>query len=190
MHKELKVGWDHATLMVYVEKRMIKRGLRLKKNTTTTYPPEFHADWNDALSKCSFDLMTLIIKQESLQLTAFDEEIKQLKQDIISRMPAKDWTDWIEKTQSNLIKTETLINNTKQSKFVRDQKDYDNNCVYSWPRERPAKYGTKSILKNADRATVQHIVDALVFQIPTHRWRLHNYYSKDYSNLTDMTCQS
>lgn len=52
MHKELKVGWNHATLNTYLEKRMIPRGLLLKKNTTATYPPEFHTEWNDILSKC------------------------------------------------------------------------------------------------------------------------------------------
>lgn len=65
MHKELRVWWDFTTLNTYMEHKMIPRGLRLNKNTTSVYTPEFQSQWEKALSNCSFTLMSLIITQEN-----------------------------------------------------------------------------------------------------------------------------
>lgn len=62
MQKELKVFWNHTTLNSYVKSQMIPRGLRMRKNTTSMCTPEFQTQWNDALSKCSLELMSLIVK--------------------------------------------------------------------------------------------------------------------------------
>lgn len=58
------VWWDLTGLKQYVGKDMIPRGLRIKKFPSTLYSEEFTLQRNNILTKCSVELMELIIQQE------------------------------------------------------------------------------------------------------------------------------
>lgn len=65
---EMRTSWDANTLRMYTDRDMIPRGLRLKKIPTTIYSTEFTKEWNQILSKCSGDLIKLIIRYEDTKL--------------------------------------------------------------------------------------------------------------------------
>lgn len=46
-------------LKQYIGESMMPKGARIKKFPSTSYSNEFMVKWNDVLSKCSLDLMSL-----------------------------------------------------------------------------------------------------------------------------------
>lgn len=173
MHKEQKVWWNHTTLNSYVESQIIPRGLRLRKNTTSMYTPDFQTQWNDILSTCSFQLISLIIKQEDIRLQEFKSQISVLQQDLKQHMSVDEWSSQFKKIEEGLRKAENIIVQTKKSKFERDQNDYKNNQVYTWHQERRSTPHNKSILKNQRQRNNS-----------MHR---RNVSFSDYGNVSDIT---
>lgn len=82
IQKELRTWWDRSTLSSYVEKKLIPRGLRIKKIATTVYSEAFQNEWNDILTNCSVELMKLIIQYEEKMLEDLDVEIQNLQESI------------------------------------------------------------------------------------------------------------
>lgn len=64
MSSQLSTCWTATTLEQYVEKSMIPRGLRIKKNPTFQADESFNKKWNDTLSDCSLKLIKLLIEHE------------------------------------------------------------------------------------------------------------------------------
>lgn len=134
---ELKVWWDFNTLKSYLERDMIPRGLRIKKYPTTTYSDEFKKAWNSILSRCSLDLIKLIVKHEEQKLTevrASIIEVEKTANEKFSTQP--DFTDLISKMNDNISKLEEIITNIKKKKYQRDLQDYTEDKVYIWRQER------------------------------------------------------
>lgn len=65
-----------------MERNMIPRGLCITKLPTTTYSPEFTNAWNSVVSKCSFDLIQLIIQYEEVKLSEMEGKINELQTSI------------------------------------------------------------------------------------------------------------
>lgn len=66
-------------------------------------------------------------------------------------MPVDEWNNWNKRVQENLNKLENTITTTKRNKFERDQMDYNSDKVYSWHKDYPKKFTTKSILKKRNK---------------------------------------
>lgn len=149
--REMKIWWDQTTLKSYIERKMVPRGLRLKKSTTFPYPPEFQIKWDDILSKCSMELMTLIIQQEELQLADIQKDITSLQESTSKIISEQDFDDWNKNINIKLEETEDYIINVKESKLKRDQEDYDNHKVYTWFKDKYHRTPSRPILKNRNR---------------------------------------
>lgn len=63
----------------------IPRGLRLRKLPTTIYSDHFIEEWNAILSKCSLDLMGLIVKQEEAKLVELRSHIVVMQKEIYEK---------------------------------------------------------------------------------------------------------
>lgn len=146
---ELRVWWDANTLKMYIDRDMIPRGLRLKKAPTMIYTPDFLTEWNQILSKCSSDLIKLIISHEDVKLVEIRNEIQVLQQTMDTKFAAlEEYKNAIAKMETNLNKLETTIADTKKRKYQRDIQDYAKNEVYTWKTDTK---GTRSILRNQTR---------------------------------------
>lgn len=146
---ELKTWWDANSLRTYLERKIIPRGLRIKKIPTSTFSPEFITTWNSILSECSFELIQLIIQHEEIKLTDLEEKIKDLETTVANKYSSHtDYENLCEKMESNLSKLETIIANIKKKKYQRDIIDYSENKVYEWRR---ANNRPRSILKKRIR---------------------------------------
>ncbi|XP_056393166.1 uncharacterized protein LOC130285592 isoform X1 [Hyla sarda] len=144
---QLKTWWDATTLSQYLEKNMIPRGLRIRKKCTTSYDEDFTNRWNDALSRCSLELMSLIIEKEELKLADLEQSINKI---LVSIEPFKQSTDFEalqSKMNEHLSQLEETVTNIKKTKFNRDLRDYTTNTVYNWQTKKP--YKPRSILKHS-----------------------------------------
>lgn len=139
---ENKVWWDYKMLQRYQSAKMIPRGLRLKKQPTTTYEVDFHEEWNAKLSECSFMLMDMLIKREQRKLEELKQEIEGKENDLRGAMTDTDFQSIARNIGEKVKKHEDSFVEIKQRKFSRDLNDYQNNQVYSWHLNRP-----RSILK-------------------------------------------
>lgn len=138
---------DSTTLRSYVTKSMIPRGLRLKKAPTAKYTEEFTNKWNAILSDCSLKLMRLIIEQEELILKDIAEEIQITVTSLTPFEGNGDLAGLKAAMESNLLKLEDMITETKKSKFSRDNNDYKQNQVYTWKVNPYQSRQPRSILK-------------------------------------------
>lgn len=145
--KELRTWWDATTLKSYISKKMIPRGLRLKKFPTSNYSESFTTEWNDTLTDCSLKLMGLLVKQEDLMLNDLNIEIQALEQLITTEHNKEEYTLLKEKMETNLRKLEDDVMNMKKVKFNRDTLDYQKQQVYNWQAAYPRRKFPRSILK-------------------------------------------
>lgn len=135
LSKEMRTWWDLSTLQSYVDKKMIPRGLRLKKFPSTVYNEDFKQQWENTLTNCSMELMRLIISQEEHTLKDIRLKIVTL-QDIVKEQAESDaFNNLDQHMQENLDKLEKIITDTKQSKFMRDLQDYKTGFVYLWNKQ-------------------------------------------------------
>lgn len=141
--KELRTWWDYTTLNSYLDKKLIPRGLRIKKIATTIYPEPFQNEWNSILTKCSVDLMKLIVQYEQKSLDEMETEIKTLQDTISKLAPPGKMEEITKQIDTNILKLEENIMILKRRKFQRDVQDYIKGEVYTWTTNKP-----KSILKS------------------------------------------
>lgn len=132
---QIKVWWDSTTFTCYIQNHMVPRGLLIKKTAMSIQTPEFKKRWDDILSDCSIKLMQLIVEDEEIQLKKIDNEIKELESSVKSDFASPNWEKWANTLSTNLKELEERIMSVKQ-KFERDLRDYDNNEIYTWRKER------------------------------------------------------
>ncbi|KAG8593608.1 hypothetical protein GDO81_000903 [Engystomops pustulosus] len=148
LSKEVKIWWDAETLTSYLNRKMIPRGLRIKKMPTTIYSDLFLETWNQTLSDCSEKLMALIIQEEQNILANIKLEMEDIKNQLNELSPTENLSNVEEEIKSNLTEMENSIMEIKKKKFDRDLLDYKYNEVYTWKSFRSSKKNTpKSILK-------------------------------------------
>lgn len=63
--QHIRTTWNILTLEQYLEKKMVPRDLRLKKNPTFPVSEEFTSKWNEILTDCSLKLIQLLIMAEN-----------------------------------------------------------------------------------------------------------------------------
>lgn len=68
MSQQLRTCWNTTTLEQYLEKGMVPRGLRIKKNPLFQSTEEFQTQWNTILSECFPKLICSIITSEKEKL--------------------------------------------------------------------------------------------------------------------------
>lgn len=144
MRKEMRLWWDCTGLQRYIDECMVPRGLRIKKSPSTIYSDLFIVEWNDILSKCSFDLMRLISTYEEKLLVDVNQNIVSLKESVMQYRSLSIYDDLNTDLQLNISNLETEIMETKRSKYLRDLKDYEDGTVYIRTKDKRFPY---SILK-------------------------------------------
>ncbi|OCT83472.1 hypothetical protein XELAEV_18026014mg [Xenopus laevis] len=137
MSHELLVCWDILTLEKYISSKWIPRGLRIKKFPTFAKDDmDFANKWNNVLTKCSMELMGLIIEYKKHDLLNTREEINESQLLLMSL----DKTPELERLDSQLKiylqKLEVSVSARKRRKLKRDKRDYENNMVYLWHRPK------------------------------------------------------
>lgn len=132
LRKELKLWWDTTTLNAYIDKKMIPRGLRIKKVATGIQTADFTKKWEDTLSECSLKLMLLIVEHEQEQLKTLEQEILTLNKDIEPLNKMSEYEGLNRMILDNLSQLEDVLATTKQGKFQRDLSDYENGQIYTW----------------------------------------------------------
>lgn len=121
--KETKVWWNLSTLENYLQKDMIPRGLRMRKNPPAIYGKGFVSRWINILSLCSIKLMELLINYERGCMQDTREEIKSLQASITPYAALKIFAAIDAKIKNNITKLKTQISEFKKSKFTRDLQD-------------------------------------------------------------------
>lgn len=146
LSQEAFLCWDIATLEKYIGVSRIPRGLRIKKFPMFARGDnDFVTKWNNVLSKCSFELMTLIINHKKDALIDLREEIKLKQSDLSLCEKTISFTQLDKDLKHYLDTLEKSISEKKKRKFLRDKQDYDNDSVYVWRRPR-------SILRNRNNS--------------------------------------
>ncbi|OCT99728.1 hypothetical protein XELAEV_18005509mg [Xenopus laevis] len=145
MSQELLLCWDIVTLEKYVAMNRIPRGLRMRKFPTFARDDDlFINKWNDTLSRCSFELMALIINHKKQDLIATRENINESQLLLSSLEKLPDLSDLDKKLKEHLSSLEQTVSSRKKKKLNRDRMDYENNAVYVWRRPksilRPKNY--------------------------------------------------
>ncbi|OCT86451.1 hypothetical protein XELAEV_18020135mg [Xenopus laevis] len=137
--------WDIATLEKYIAVSRIPRGLRIKKFPMFAKgDTDFISRWNNILTKCSLELMSLIIHHKENTLVSLREEIKDKQKELSQCDKTQIFIDFYKELKNHLDVLEKTVSECKKRKFVRDKQDYDNDTVYLWRRP-------KSILKYASK---------------------------------------
>lgn len=145
--KEIRIWWDLTGLQQYINESMIPRGLRIKKIPSTLYSESFLTEWNTILSKCSLELMSLIVSHEEALLRTISTEIQSLKESLLPIQQLSSYATLLEDLTAHTDKLEAEIMDTKRHKYLRDLQDYEQGEVYTYKKaERP-----HSILKNRRR---------------------------------------
>ncbi|OCT75762.1 hypothetical protein XELAEV_18030949mg [Xenopus laevis] len=145
MSYKLLLCWGILTLEKYISLKWIPRGLRLKKYPTFAREDfDFANKWNDVLSKCSMEIMGLIINHKQQELSSTREGIKesQVHLTTLDKSPGFDRLDM--KLKEYLLKLESSVSAQKKCKLKRDKMDNYNDMVYMWNKP-------KSILRNRSK---------------------------------------
>ncbi|OCT61007.1 hypothetical protein XELAEV_18047033mg [Xenopus laevis] len=128
MSYELLTCWDILT---------IEKGLRLRKYPTFARGnQDFANKWNDALSKCSMELMGFIIDYKRQKLSNIRDGIKELQIHLTALEKSPDFDRLDTKLQEHLPKLETSVSTRKKRTLKRDKRDYDNEMVYLWNKPK------------------------------------------------------
>lgn len=147
--REAKTWWDLSSLRTYIEKRMIPRGLRMKKIPTTQFDNDFTTKWNNILTDCSINLMELIVSKEEEAMIQIRNDIKATQSSLQQYLGLPEMQEWDTKLKANIMKLEADIVSMKKTKFQRDLNDYKQDCVYDWGKYQKSHLNTpRSILKN------------------------------------------
>lgn len=143
--KDIKLDLNSITLSDYWRKGFIPRGLRIKKFPAygSGVNGEFKKKWEAILSKCSFDLILLLIEEAKKDREFIQQEIEEINKKL-EEFRSDQWTDLHAKLTENLKKFKDQLVQDKLRKFQRDEKDYKENRVYSW-------LGTKSFYQEPYR---------------------------------------
>ncbi|OCT98540.1 hypothetical protein XELAEV_18010776mg [Xenopus laevis] len=137
MSQELLLCWDIITLEKYVALNRIPRGLRIRKFPTFARDDEvFVNKWNDTLSRCSFELMALIINHKKNDLIDTRENINESQLLLSSMENLPDLGELDKNLKEHLSHLEQTVSTRKKRKLNRDRIDYENNMVYIWKRPK------------------------------------------------------
>ncbi|OCT97320.1 hypothetical protein XELAEV_18009546mg, partial [Xenopus laevis] len=137
MSQELLLCWDIATLEKYVALNRIPRGLRIRKFPTFARDDEtFVNKWNDTLSRCSFELIALIINHKKKVLIDTRENINESQLLLSSMEKLSDLGELDKNLKEHLSYLEQTVSTRKKRKLNRDRIDYENNMVYIWKRPK------------------------------------------------------
>lgn len=151
MLNESRIWWDQNTLQTYLERRIVPRGLRLKKVPTFVYSEDFLSKWNELLSDCSLKIIELIVQAEKMRLIEIEKEIADLKIEVQQHLEQKQYEDLVSSIQEKVNKYEKDIAQVKTKKLQRDSQDYDLGQIYNWK----GRGGPRSILKT--RGNTKHV---------------------------------
>lgn len=143
----MRAWWDKVTLQKYIQKDMIPRGLRLKKIPTTVFSENFKTDWDSILSRCSLQLMELLVKYEEDKLIQLAADITTAETEIQNFKNQSNLQEELTKMQENINKQESSLMAVKKKKFQCDLQDYAQQQVYEWGRWARTPGNPKSIIK-------------------------------------------
>lgn len=150
--KEMRIWWDLSTLKNYAEKKMIPRGLRIKKFPSIVYTEDFKQKWQDILTTCSLNLIQLIISHEESMLVDIRQKIITLQDSVKIHAEMELFNNLDGHMRENLNKLEKVITDIKHNKFMRDLQDYKTDCIYLWNKSTSTP---RSILRNSRRRNVR-----------------------------------
>lgn len=137
MSKEIRAYWESCTLSEYITSEHVPRGLRIKKFPTFELIDEDHKKrWTDSLSRCSVELMSIIISSKQKEIETLQMEISKIQDDIKPLQGLADFKDLDKVLNERLNRLENEIIESKKEKMLRDKLDYDTDSVYVWRRER------------------------------------------------------
>lgn len=91
---------------------------------------ECKKQWTDTLSKCSFELMKIIVKSKTKEMKTLQKDISDIKEESVL---FKD-TPLFQELDIKLYHMEKRIIENKKEKVLRDRYDYESNIVYFWKK--------------------------------------------------------
>lgn len=115
MEQHLRMWWKVATLEHYAKKKMIPRGLRLKKNTTCTALSDFVTKWNEILTDCSLKLIQLLITNEQEKITEMNHKNEETKNTLGAYSSNTQYGELQTILNKNLEQYENALMKTKKS---------------------------------------------------------------------------
>lgn len=153
--KDIKLDLNSITLSDYWRKGLIPRGLRIKKFPAygSGVHAEFKKKWESILSKCSFDLILLLIEEAKKDRELIQQEIGEINRKL-EELKSDQWTNLHMKLTEDLNTFKEQLKQEKLRKFQRDEKDYKENRVYSWQgtrgpfQQEPPRRGARTVSFN------------------------------------------
>lgn len=135
--KELTLTLHASTLAEYVRVKRIPRGLRTHLTPNLLTEDEvFNNRWYGLCNQLSFDLMLLSIKHLQDSIDHCKEEIRIIEQEIRDTDPPSKVETGLNTIEESMNRLRESIMKVKLSKFARDTKDYANDEVYTWNRNK------------------------------------------------------
>lgn len=153
--KDIKLDLNSIQLSDYWRKGMIPRGLRIKKFPATGSKDngDFRQKWEAILSKCSSDLMLLLIEEVKKDQDFIQKEMEELNKKI-EDIKSEEIKKSLAKLDENMTRFKEQVKREKLSKLKRDEWDYKENKVYFWPKRRsplnqePQRRGARTVSFN------------------------------------------
>lgn len=140
--KDIKLDLNAIQLSDYWRKGYSPRGLRIKKfpSFDVTEKTEFKAKWEKILSKCSSDLMLLLIEEARKDRVVIQQKMEDLNKKLEEFNNNKDIEDLRKRLDDNISKFKEQLKQDKIRKFQRDEVDYKENRVYFWTKAKTTRY--------------------------------------------------
>lgn len=132
MSSELHLQWDVAFLEQYVSERMVPRSLRWD-----VHPPQGEPEvdsWYKYFNEAGVNLLGILITKKCNKLSMLDNEIKELKDKLLTHKNSPEYTALSSNLQKHLEKEDKEQRSKKQKKYSRDVGDYKTSNVFGWQK--------------------------------------------------------
>lgn len=129
--KYIRSWWETASLSTYHQQKLIYRGLRINLTPHSFREDQlFIQNWQAILSECSGRLISLLLDFEQKRLQESGKQLEKELKEIQNFQTHSDFVGFEQKLQNNIINYNKEIKERKQSKYLRDQKDFETGNIY------------------------------------------------------------
>ena len=139
---EIRSHLNSVTLSNYWHNSRIPAGLRLDKAPTGGLDdPVFLDQWEQVLSKCSMDLMLLLIQRSNTERELAAADISRIQTEITTNRAGPDVVSQLDKIEKAVKAYQQDLMQFKLKKYRKHTMDYARGSIYNWnprPRRQPA----------------------------------------------------
>ncbi|XP_056376039.1 uncharacterized protein LOC130369507 [Hyla sarda] len=139
---------DSAFLKVYLNEKLVPRGLRLRPIASFKEDTEFYSKWEYALNFCSSTLLQLLSEKRDSVVDHLSDKIDNCIFALSKFQHLPEYTEWQLSHNTKSLKLEKEILQKKLTKLNRDRNDYQNNNIKYWLKTDKPHDGNLTYSKN------------------------------------------